>query len=446
MRSLNTRVAVSAALVLAVFVALSAFALDRAFRDSARNVRQERLLAQVYLLMAAAEVDERGRLTLTGGPPEPRLALPASGLYATILDAAGSAVWRSPSALTVDAPGGPLLPAGAARFERVARGGQEYFLQRFGVDWATANKHYAFTFSVAEDLVPFEEQLSTYRRSLWGWLGAMALLLLAAQWLTLRWGLQPLRHVAAELGRLELGMQQQISGDYPSEVKLLTDNLNTLLAHERAQQKRHRDALADLAHSLKTPLAVVRAELSKAHAGGELERALQEQVERMDRLVGYHLQRASTSGRAALMAPQAVRPAVERVVKALTKVYADKRVAVAIEVPESVRFRGDEGDLTELLGNLLDNAFKWCRARVRVRATLDAGRLLLRFEDDGPGIAEDAAQRVLERGARSDEARAGQGIGLAVVRDIVTAYDGRIEIARSDLGGAALVLDLPARQ
>jgi two-component system sensor histidine kinase PhoQ len=446
MRSLNPRVAGRPALVLAVFVALSAFALDRAFRDSARNVRQERLLAQVYLLMAAAEVDERGRLTLTGGPPEPRLALPASGLYATILDAAGSAVWRSPSALTVDAPGGPLLPAGAARFERVARGGQEYFLQRFGVDWATANKHYAFTFSVAEDLAPFEEQLSTYRRSLWGWLGAMALLLLAAQWLTLRWGLQPLRHVAAELGRLELGMQQQISGDYPSEVKLLTDNLNTLLAHERVQQKRHRDALADLAHSLKTPLAVVRAELSKAHAGGELERALQEQVERMDRLVGYHLQRASTSGRAALMAPQAVRPAVERVVKALTKVYADKRVAVAIEVPESVRFRGDEGDLTELLGNLLDNAFKWCRARVRVRATLDAGRLLLRFEDDGPGIAEDAAQRVLERGARSDEARAGQGIGLAVVRDIVTAYDGRIEIARSDLGGAALVLDLPARQ
>ena len=446
MRSLNTRVAVSAALVLAVFVALSAFALDRAFRDSARNVRQERLLAQVYLLMAAAEVDETGRLTITGGPPEPRLALPASGLYATILDAGGNAVWRSRSALAVDAPGGQLLPAGEARFERVARGGQEFFLQRYGVDWAAADGHYAFTFSVAEDLAPFEEQLATYRRSLWGWLGAMALLLLGAQWLTLRWGLQPLRRVAAELGRLELGMQQRISGDYPSEVKRLTDNLNTLLAHERTQQKRYRDALADLAHSLKTPLAVVRAELSKAYAGGELERALREQVERMDRIVGYHLQRASTSGRAALMAPQPLRPAVERVVKALAKVYADKRVAVAVEVPESLRFRGDEGDLTELLGNLLDNAFKWCRERVRVRAALEAGRLVLRFEDDGPGIAPDAAQRVLERGARGDESRAGQGIGLAVVRDIVAAYDGRIEIARSELGGAALVLALPARQ
>jgi two-component system sensor histidine kinase PhoQ len=126
----------------------------------------------------------------------------------------------------------------------VTRGGQSFFVQRFGVDWATPSGHYAFTFSVAEDLAPFEEQLATYRRSLWGWLGAMALLLLAAQWLTLRWGLQPLRRVAAELGRLELGRQQQITGDYPSEVKLLTDNLNALLVHERAQQA-IRDALAD---------------------------------------------------------------------------------------------------------------------------------------------------------------------------------------------------------
>ena len=446
MRSLNTRVAVSAALVLAVFVALSAFALDRAFHDSARNVRHERLLAQVYLLIAAAEVDERGRLTMTDGPPEPRLTLPASGLYATILNGAGDAVWRSRSALTVDAPGGPPLPAGEVRFERVSRGGRDFFLQRFGVAWATANGPYAFTFSVAEDLAPFEEQLAAYRRSLWGWLGAMALLLLAAQWLTLRWGLRPLRRVAAELGRLEQGAQQEIPGDYPSEVKLLTDNLNALLAHERARQKRYRDALADLAHSLKTPLAVVRAELSKVDADGAGERALHEQVERMDRIVGYHLQRAATSGRAALMMPQPVRPAVERVVKALAKVYADKRVAVTVEVPEGLRFRGDEGDLTELLGNLLDNAFKWCHARVRVRGALQDGRLILRFDDDGPGIAEDAAQRVLERGARADQSRAGQGIGLAVVHDIVAAYDGQIEIARGDLGGASLVLKVPARE
>ena len=250
-----------------------------------------------------------------------------------------------------------------------------FFLQRFGVAWATPGGSYAFTFGVAEDLAPFEEQLAVYRNSLWGWLGGMALLLLAAQWLMLRWGLKPLRRVAGELGKLQDGAQQQITGDYPTEVKLLTDNLNTLLVHERAQQRRYRDALADLAHSLKTPLAVVRAELPQAHAGAELARTLQEQVDRMDRIVGYHLQRAATSGRAAFMAPQPVRPAVERIVKALAKVYADKQVAVEIDVADTTRFRGDEGDLTEALGNLLDNAFKWCRGTVRVRSTAHDGQL-----------------------------------------------------------------------
>jgi len=438
MRSLGSRVALSAAVVLAVFIVLSAYALDRAFRESARSAREERLLAQVYLLMAAAEVDAQGRLTLPTGPTEPRLELPGSGLYAAILDGAGSAVWRSRSSLSADPPAGPLLSAGATRFEQTTRGKAQFFHQRFGVDWTTTGGNFPFTFSVAEDLAPFEAQLAAYRRSLWGWLGAMGLLLLGAQWLTLRWGLRPLRQVAAELGRMKQGAQQRIAGDYPGEIKLLTDNLNTLLAHERAQQQRYRDALADLAHSLKTPLAVIRAELGPSSDAPA--RSLREQIERMDHIVGYHLQRASTAGRATLMAAQPLRPAVERVLQALAKVYADKPVSVQIEIDADTGFRGDAGDLTELLGNLLDNAFKWCRGRVRVQGRAHGGQLTLSFEDDGPGIAGDDAQHVLERGVRADQSRPGQGIGLALVRDIVTAYGGRIEMSRSDLGGAAVVV------
>jgi two-component system sensor histidine kinase PhoQ len=438
MRSLNARVALSAAVVLAVFVALSAYALDRALRESARSAREERLLAQVYLLMAAAEVDARGQLSLPTGPSEPRLELPGSGLYAAIRDGAGATVWRSRSSLSVKAPTGGALAAGVTRFERVADGEARYFLQRYGVQWATAGGSYPFTFSVSEDLAPFEAQLARYRRNLWGWLAGTALLLLVAQGLTLRWGLQPLRRVASELSRLEQGAQARIAGDYPSEIRALTDNLNSLLGHERAQQKRYRDALADLAHSLKTPLAVIRAALDEAP--GETARLVREQAERMDRIVGYHLQRASTSGRAQLIAPQPLRQAVERIAGALAKVYADKQVRVEIDIAPEVAFRGDEGDLTELLGNLLDNAFKWCRGRVRAGAHAYDDRLALQVEDDGPGIAPDAAQRVLERGVRADESQPGQGIGLAVVRDIVAAYDGRIEIARGALGGAAVLI------
>jgi two-component system sensor histidine kinase PhoQ len=443
LRSLNARVALSAAVVLIIFLALSAFALERAFRDSARSVRQERLTAQVYLLMAAAEVAADGSLTLANGPPDPRLDMPASGLYASIVDAQGRAVWRSKSALSASPPLAPQLAPGEQRFELSQNPeGSTFFVNAFGVSWSTAGASYRFTFSVAEDMAAFEHQIGVYRRTLLTWLGAMSALLIAAQWITLRWGLRPLRRVADELERLEQGVQDAITGHYPTEVSRLTDNLNRLIAHERARQQRYRDAMADLAHSLKTPLAVLGGELSSASAAQDSALA-REQVDRMSRIVSYHLQRAAASGKRALAAPVALRPAVERVLGALAKVHADKQVHTALEIEPAVRFAGDEGDLMELLGNLLDNAFKWCVETVRVRAGMEESRLRLTIEDDGPGIAAADAQRVLERGVRADEEVPGHGIGLAVVRDVVAAYGGQIEIGSSPLGGAAVTITLP---
>jgi two-component system sensor histidine kinase PhoQ len=145
-----------------------------------------------------------------------------------------------------------------------------------------------------------------------------------------------------------------------------------------------------------------------------------------------------------MVVAQPVLPAVERMLVAMGKVYADKRIETEVKVDPSIRFRGDEGDLMELLGNVLDNAFKWANGRIRITASLRDSRLNLTVEDDGPGIPEADAQRVLQRGARADESVPGHGIGLAVTRDIVEAYGGHILIARSDLGGAAVTLELPA--
>ncbi len=442
MRSLNARITLSAAVVLTAFVILSAFTLDKTFRDSARNAREERLLAQIYLLMAAAEVDNDGVLKIANRATEPRLDLPDSGLYASIVDGDGTTVWQSRSSLSVDLPATPTLAAGEQTFSRASRDARRYLQKSYGIDWSTGTSSHPFTFNVIEDSAAYEEQLGLYRRSLWTWLATMAVLLLISQWAALRWGLAPLRKVSDELNRLEQGEQQQISGRYPSEVQRLADNLNAVLSHERKQQQRYRDALADLAHSLKTPLAVVRG-AAREH-GSNAGQTIEDQIEQMDRIVQYHLQRAAASGRNMLGTPVALRPATERIVAAVRKVYRDKLLDVVVDIAADLRFRGDEGDLTEVLGNLVDNACKWCRGTVRISARNDNGCLRLRFEDDGPGIGDGDVAHVFGRGARADESVPGHGIGLSVVREIVHAYGGEVKIAKSDLGGARVEVEIPA--
>ncbi|MGD2140924.1 MAG: ATP-binding protein, partial [Burkholderiales bacterium] len=429
------------AVVLAVFVALSAFALERAFRDSALSARDDRLLAQIYLLMAAAEVSDDGTLRVSSRSAEPRLGLPDSGLYATIIDGNGAVVWQSRSGLTRDLPPVRALAAGKQTFNRVSRNGTQYLVKNYGINWSTDSGSYPFTFDVMEDSSALDEQIDVYRHSLWSWLGAMAALLLLSQWATLRWGLAPLRKVSNELGRLEAGEKQRLDGRYPSEVQRLADNLNAVLTHEHQQQQRYRNALADLAHSLKTPLALVR---GTAHDSASTQaHAIEEQVDQMDKIIGYHLQRAAASGRSTLSAAIALRPVAERIVAALAKVYSEKNPDIRIDIDSNVRFRGDEGDLTEILGNLLDNACKWCRKSIRIAASNVNATLHIFIEDDGPGIDAADAARVFRRGTRADESVPGHGIGLAVVREIVEAYGGSASVRPSTLGGARVELQLP---
>jgi two-component system sensor histidine kinase PhoQ len=446
MLSLNARVALSASLVLAVFIAFTGYALDRAFRDASREARADRLLGQVFLLIAAAEVDPEGSLTMPEALNEARFSLPGSGLYGIVSDADANVVWRSPSAVSTEVPYFIQLAPGQQQFGQLEdSSGEAYFAQSLGVSWTADGASHRFTFNVTEDLSAFHDQLRSYRGSLWGWLGAMALLLLVVQAAVLRWGLTPLRRVAGEIADIESGTKERLESEYPSEIKRLTDNLNALLHHERAQQKRYRDALADLAHSLKTPLSVIRGALAGKPADDGVSNAVEEEVSRMNRMVEYQLQRAATAGRSQFAAPVAVGPVAARIVESLNKVYFGKSVDASASVDDAVCFRGDEGDLTELLGNLLDNAYKWCRRVVRMTAAHNTKSVVIEVEDDGPGIAEGAAARVLARGVREDEKTPGHGIGLAIVRDIVEAYGGAIEIGRSPLGGAAIRVKLPGR-
>lgn len=423
LNSLSLRVGLIAAVVVAVFAGLTALALERAFRDSASQALDERLHAQLYLLMGVTEVDAGGRVILPERLPEARLMLPESGLVAEIRTPAGERLWISPSALGRD-PDREALP----------------FTVNLTVNWELGERLYPLEFRILEDRRAFEAQLSEYRQSLWGGLAALAVLLLAAQGVALSQGLKPLRQVARELRAVEQGEQPALEGRYPVELQGLTDNLNALIHHERAQLARYRDALSNLAHSLKTPLAVLRGSLDTRDP--DREQAL-EQLERMERIVAYQLQRAATSGRTVLSAPVPVAPLVQRLGSTLGKVYPERDVQFEMEVPAGLQFRGNEGDLMELLGNLMDNAWKHGGSRVRVAAGQTGEGLELSVCDDGPGIPPEEVPTILTRGGRLDEQVPGQGIGLAVVADIVAAYQGRIEIDRSPLGGAQVRVMLP---
>ncbi|EGV30024.1 integral membrane sensor signal transduction histidine kinase [Thiorhodococcus drewsii AZ1] len=446
MMSLRTRVALSGAVVLTVFVLFTSLALERAVRDTVLSAREERLLAQVFLLMAAGE-EEPGGLVFPKTLGEPRLNLPDSGLYAKVLNALGDPIWQSPSAIGADCPTPLPLAPGQRRFERLSGSdGSTYLTLAFGVTWATGPTPQDYTFVVAEDAAAFHAEVGQFRASLAVWLGGMSVLMLVILVAILRWGLKPLRRVAEEVAAIESGKQAQIQGRYPAEIRALTGNLNALLAHERARQRRLDNTLGDLAHSLKTPLAVMRGALEEGQVPSPTGKTLQEQLGRMGHIVEYQLQRARAGGQqaATLAPPVPIRRTAERLVATLTKVYRDAGIQVTLEMDQGIQFQGVEGDLLEMLGNLLENAFKWGKRRIRVWGTRSRGRLLLVVEDDGPGIAPEQASRLLERGARADEATPGHGIGLAVVREISDAYGGTLRIDQSPLGGARFRLSLPA--
>ena len=437
--SIHARVVMGAVLVLLAFLAGAGLAVQRAHADSVLAARFARLQSTIYLLMARAELDAGGALVMPSSLAEPRLSLPASGLYASIANLDRGEEWQSPSTLGLAPPFQSASATGQWRYDNLDGTAGAFLAATYGVKWSDRARPVSLVFSVLEDKAEFEREMSIFRRTLWAWLGGAGLLLLLAQTLLLRWGLAPLDHVAREVRRIENGEQTEIEGRYPAEIAGLTGNLNTLIVQERARQTRYKDALDDLAHSLKTPLAVLRTALNEP---AQLPAIVAQQVARMDGIVQHQLGRAAASG-AARFAPHLVlAPILNRIRDSLAKVYTDKALAFTVECPPDLSWRIDEGDAFEILGNVLDNAAKWAMHRVQARIWRDAGRLFIRVEDDGPGFSD--VQAVPQRRVRLDERMPGHGIGLAVVSDLVASHQGELKLSRGPLGGAQLDIVLRA--
>lgn len=456
-RSLQARQLLAASLCLVAFLALAGSALDRAFANTAESNMRQRLKSYAMAYAKNIDFDRDGSLYVPELGPDPRFDQPGSGLYAMVVLPEGNR-WASLSAE------GPLLPEATmldAR-EEVFSGpyaitqidGSQGEIYRYGIGliWSGNSPESEFPYSIyiMEDARILSGQLRVFRGAVWGYLGSAGLVLLLLQVLILQWSLRPLRRVINELTRVQRGGASRMTERHPRELEPLTESINAFIESERENLDRQRNTLADLAHSLKTPLAVLRTQMDSGASDASLREELDNQLKRMNNLVSYQLARAASSGHALFAAPVPIESSAEEIVRGLEKVYASKGVLCEFDIDSAARFHGELGDLQELLGNLLENAFKWANKRVLLTVRQDkasANRrdgLTMAVDDDGPGIAEEDVSYVLQRGMRGDERVHGHGIGLSIVQDLVKGYRGVLQVSRSpELGGARFEVTLP---
>lgn len=451
MRSLSGRLLLSLFVLLLLFFGVTIAALNFVFSDLSDRALRELLDAQILSLIAASDVDSRGGIGPRAALLDARYASPGSGLYAEIRDSRGTVLWRSASAIGTGVSFGAAVAQGQRRYDFIRTpSGDDLAALSGGFHWEIDSQTASdYVFSVAASLAPSRAQLAQFRTQLFIWFSGLAALLLISLALLLRRLLAPLRRVAREIRAVEAGQLAELGAGYPVELEGVTQGLNALLKSERQRLERYRNTLGNLAHSLKTPLAVMRSVLGEGQSTEESSRIVGEQVERMDEIVRHQLNRSVASGGATLgQAPVEVLPVLAELRVTLLRVYAHKDLAIRVECPPHAEFLGDRGDLFELLGNLADNACKYCRSTVTIRAEVSSdgsSRLRVTVDDDGRGVPVTERTRILERGVRADESTSGHGLGLSVARDIVAQYQGQLTVSDSPLGGARFELDLPGR-
>ncbi|MCD2451298.1 ATP-binding protein [Methylicorpusculum oleiharenae] len=444
-KSLSLRLLFSTGFVLASFFAIVSVVLERGYKESAEQALRENLKVQVYSLLSAAELTRNGQIKLPKALREPRFSDPGSGLYASVQPAKGKTEWHSPSAVGLTLSPPPQIAPGKFAFLLDDMG---RYVLHYSVIWEDKRrKGREFIFSVAEDSQFVSHQVASFKRVLQSWLMGIGSVLIIIQLVVLRWSLKPLRVIVKDLEAIERGDKTRLDGVYSTELEGLAGNLNALVSSERAHLERYRNTLADLAHSLKTPLAILRGcietpELNKKTA--------LDQISRMNEIVEYQLQKAAAKGEKKTTGTVDASIVLDKIIGSMRKVHSGKKINFETRKPESYKLYCEEGDLYEIAGNLIDNASKWCDKKVKVslqyknQIKKNKYKFLLQIEDDGPGIPSGQLEEILKRGVRADQNIHGHGIGMAVVNELVGLMGGELLGDKSpSLGGMRWQVYLP---
>jgi two-component system sensor histidine kinase PhoQ len=445
--SLSKRLLLAVSIILTIFLGFTAFSLNNAFKASYDVTQHKQLKNHIYMLLTAAEFTESGTINMPASLAEPAFSTPNSGLYAQIVNQTNT-VWQSGSLLgrALTLPNIQRQQQQQELLYNIDSGSEKLLNLAYSVTWENSKgQEYDFTIHVSQGLKASQQAKNEFSLNLWYWLGGTGLGLLLIQILILRWSLRPLSDVADDLQAIENGAENRLSQNYPTELNQLTRNINTLLDQEQSRRQRYKNALADLAHSIKTPLAVLQNELNPNRGVLSHKRETDTQLEQIIKSIDYQLQRAATEGRTTLQAPVAISELINKITASLDKVYRDKQVKYQSKLDTTLTLSADEGDMYELFGNILENAYKYCTSKVNASIISDEEHITFYVDNDGSGIPQAAQADILKRGKRMDTQTEGQGLGLAIASDIVDAYQGEISLGKSQLGGACFIITLPKR-
>ena len=415
-------------------LAVGGAVLSSIFRESIVDSFDARLNILLESLVATAELAD-GTLELQRPLSEPRFDQVYSGWYWQI-DGPSNFQLRSRSLFDQ-----ALLPAGEGGV--AATGPDDEALRLLSRRIALPGSADRFTFTIAADTQEVDNQVSRFQKVLAWSLGLLALGLSLAVIFQVRFGLRPLGLITTTLARIRDGKATRLEGPFPNEVTPLANEVNALLAHSETIIERARTHVGNLAHALKTPIAVLANEAGARD--DKLAETVRHQTDLMRRQVDHYLTRARTAATGTLLTARTdVQPVVSDLVRTLRRMYQDRDLTITETCTDALAFRGEKEDLEEIVGNLLDNACKWGRKQILIAASLDGGALLIEVHDDGPGLPEETRAQALRRGIRLDETVQGSGLGLSIVMDIAGLYAGELNLGQSSrLGGLNAAVRLP---
>lgn len=451
-RSLTFRV-IAFSTVWAILTLVVIFTLiTTLYRQASERGFDSLLSAHLFNLIGSIGISDTGALTGAPDLGDLRFSEPNSGWYWSVEPASEGVhgdLHSSSMTRTIPSPSVADVPFNAS-FQRSysAEGIDGEQLEVFESEFVLDAKNRAARFRVMGNQSELEQEIGTFQRRLLTYLGLFGIGMIAINAIAILLGLQPLRRVRNALAMVREGTAQRLDGRFPAEIEPLANETNALIENNKRIVERSRTQVGNLAHSLKTPLAVL---LNEGRAlGGAKGQLIAEQAASMQKQVDHYLQRARVAAqRDSVVYRTPVAPLVQRMVRVLQKLNPQTSLSLTLPASEIV-FAGEREDLEELLGNLLENAMKWAKSAVSVSVVPLVGKddhlFEISIDDDGPGIPEDRARDALKRGRRLDETKPGTGLGLAIVADLVNEYGGVLALERSGMGGLKAVVRLRSLQ